>query len=136
MKSAQANQSFPTSGSNDLLLSGVLLPGPHRCADEVFINLPSDVRLPRSVDPQNSLPSPPLGLRHSPAPPSPDLRFTFPKRIRAWCVIWWRWRRPEGAVITTSRIKETAGANSGDTSRPACPFLFLYLVFINQWAKL
>lgn len=46
VKSAQAHQSFPPSGSNDLLLSGVLLPGPHRCADEVFANLPSDVGLP------------------------------------------------------------------------------------------
>lgn len=102
MKSAQAHRSFPTSGCNDLLLFGLLLPGPHRCADEVFANLPFDVRLPRSEDPQNSLPSPQLA-------PQPLAAFAcsavYVSQMRpAWCVIWWRWRwrwrRTEGAVIT------------------------------------
>lgn len=53
VKSAQAHRSFPASGSNDQLLSGMSLPGPHMLADQVFTDSPSHVQLPR-----NSLPSP------------------------------------------------------------------------------
>lgn len=55
VKSAQAHRSFPASGSNDRLLSGMSLPGPHTLADQVFADPLSHVQLPR-----NSLSSPTL----------------------------------------------------------------------------
>lgn len=106
MKSAEAHQSFPTSGSNDLLLSGVLLSGPHRCADEVFTDLPSDVGLPRSVGPLNS-----LHLASACA--------TTPRRLHLIC----GFRSPNESLLVchlvAARIRETTGANSGKASRPA-----------------
>lgn len=83
-KSAQEHQSFSTSGSNDRLLSSVLLPGPHRCADEVLANLPSPVRLPRIV----ARPLPPLlpppsasACATAPCRVPPDLWLALPKHV-------------------------------------------------------
>lgn len=95
-------KAFPASGSNDLPLSSPHVPGPHRCADKVFANLPSHVVLPITH----------LLLLHQalqPALQTPLLRLVFPPRTlpyssavascwfavyifqtrAAWYVIWW-----------------------------------------------
>lgn len=87
-------KAFPTSGSNDLPLSNLQLPGPHRCADRVLANLPSHVLLPIILLLHQSLQSSLNALLLVAPFPTPrylalvfvcrsqrlaDLRFTFPK---------------------------------------------------------